>query len=462
VTPSATLNHSVHDHDRELLAKYDGRAPRYTSYPTAAQFSAAVGPEVYAGWLSDLSTRDAISLYAHIPFCQRLCWFCGCNTRVVRKADLISRYVQRLGEELAMLERAVPGRIPVAAIHLGGGSPNLLSPEDMAALFLDIRRVFAVQPEAEISVEADPVFLSARWVRAAAEHGVTRVSLGVQDLDPMVQRAVNRAESYDQVAQAVGWLRAAGIPSINLDLMYGLPHQTVRGVRATLDRILQLRPDRIALFGYAHVPWMKPHQSLIRAEDLPSAAERLDQASAAADTLVAAGYERVGLDHFARADDPLARARHSRRLHRNFQGYTTDTSPTLIAIGASGIGRLPQGYVQNQTTEIAWLAALDRGELPVARGVALTDEDRFRADIIESLMCHMGVDLAAACARHDWPGSALSGEQEAMREFERDGLITRSGDIVHVTERGRPFVRALCAVFDTYLTGSPARHSHVV
>jgi len=244
--------------------------------------------------------------------------------------------------------------------------------------------------------------------------------------------------------------------------MYGLPLQTVKGLSDTIGQVLALRPDRVALFGYAHVPWMKPHQFLIHSEDLPDAAERLRQAEQGTALLTAAGYEQVGLDHFALPGDSLADAHNTRALHRNFQGYTTDPCETLIAIGASGIGRLPQGYVQNQTAEIAWRAALDRGEFPIARGVALTDEDRFRADIIESLMCHMGVDLDAAAARHHRVQLGLLEERESLDDFVRDGLITRQANTIHVTQRGRPFVRALCAVFDAHLKRGETRHAHVV
>jgi oxygen-independent coproporphyrinogen-3 oxidase len=448
--------------DHDLLAKYDGRAPRYTSYPTAAQFTGDVGPGDYETWLAELPHEKPISLYVHIPFCQRLCWFCGCNTRVIRKAELLTRYVEGLRAELALIERVRPDRLTVAEIHLGGGTPNLLSRDDLVLLFSTIRHVFKVRPGAEISAECDPVSMTQTWAQAAAFHGVTRVSFGVQDLNPSVQAAVNRVESYEQVKQAVEWVRQAGIPSVNFDLMYGLPKQTTQGVADTITHALTLRPDRVALFGYAHVPWMKPHQFLIHEEDLPNAVERLQQAEAGAQILLQAGYEWIGLDHFALPSDALAAAGHTRRLHRNFQGYTTDPCETLIAIGASGISKLPQGYVQNQTAELAWRAAVDRGELPTARGVQLTEDDRFRADIIDSLMCHMGVNLAETCARHQRQRTALIDERLAMADFVEDGLITRHRDTIHVTQKGRPFVRAICAVFDRHLRTDIVRHSTVV
>ena len=446
----------------ELLAKYDGRAPRYTSYPTAAQFIPAVGAAQYVEWLSALPLNKAISLYVHVPFCKRLCWYCGCNTRVVSKAELISRYVEGLREELAMLEKALPGRLPVAAIHLGGGTPNLLSRDDMVMLFSTIRRVFAVRPGVEFSAEADPASMTREWAQAAALHGVNRVSLGVQDLSPQVQQAVNRVESFQDLQAAVEALREEGIEQVNFDLMYGLPRQTTGSLLNTIGRVLALRPNRIALFGYAHVPWMKPHQNLIHLEDLPGAAARLEQLTAASAALGAAGYVQIGLDHFALPDDPLAESFARGTLQRNFQGYTTDACDTLIAIGASGISQLPQGYVQNQTQELAWRAGLNRGELPVARGVALTDEDRFRGDIIKSLMCDMEVNLETICARHGRALGQLLQEREDLEDFIRDGLLVADGAGLHVTSRGRPFVRAMAAVFDAYLQRGLVRHAHVV
>ncbi len=444
------------------LAKYDGRAPRYTSYPPATEFTPEVGPETYRQWLAELDPGEAISLYLHIPFCKRLCWYCGCNTKVVNNQALISRYVESLREEMVLLDDALPGRLPVKFIHFGGGTPNLLSRDDLTTLFGAIRHVFAVAPGAEISVEADPSVLTPQWSTAAAHHGVSRVSLGVQDLNPAVQSAVNRLETFEQLKAAVDSLRAAGIAAINFDLMYGLPKQTVAGLIHTIDRALTLAPNRIALFGYAHVPWAAPHQRLIQATDLPDTDGRMDLADAAAERLMAAGYVRIGMDHFALQEDPLAKAAHSRALRRNFQGYTTDPCPTLIGLGVSSIGRLPQGYVQNASSEIAWRTALDQGRLPIHRGIAIDAEDRFRGDIIETLLCHLGVDLEAVCGRHDRTLDHLIPERVALADLVHDGLLARRGETYHVTEDGRPFLRTVCAVFDTYRPESAQQYSRIV
>lgn len=443
----------------ELIAKYDGRAPRYTSYPTAVQFTPQVTPEIYRGWLAELPAADPVSLYLHIPFCARLCWYCGCNTRAVNTHQPIGDYVRLLLDELAMLQAALPGRLKADAVHLGGGTPNMLTPHELTAILGSLRNVFELSPAVEIAAELDPVVLTRDWVRAAAFLGLNRASLGVQNLDKQVQHAVNRRETFDEIAACVGWLREAGVGSINLDLMYGLPHQTVENTISTVDAVLALRPERLALFGYAHVPWMKAHQQLIHEAALPGPAERLDQSEAAAERLIGEGYVQIGLDHFALPQDELAVAAREGRLHRNFQGYTADAAPTLLGLGASAIGSLPQGYVQNVSQELGWRAAVSAHDLPVARGVVVTGEDRFRGEIIERLMCDLEVNLAAVCARHGRSVADLADEFAALDGFERDGLVRHDGASLMVTEPGRVLVRSVCAVFDTHLAPQAQRHS---
>ncbi len=442
-----------------LVAKHDGRAPRYTSYPTAVQFTPAVTAETYRVWLSELDPADAVSLYLHIPFCTRLCWFCGCNTRAVNRHEPVRDYVDHLLAEMDLLGQALPRRQPADAVHFGGGSPNLLTPEELAVLFARLRKTFQLSDEAEISAELDPASLTWDWVKAAADQGLSRASLGVQNLAPRVQAAVNRIESFEQVAQAVTWLRKADIRSINLDLMYGLPHQTKANTLATLDQVLGLRPARIALFGYAHVPWMKAHQQLIDEAALPGPIARLEQSEAAAERLVSEGYVRIGLDHFALPTDALAWAQRTGQLHRNFQGYTADAAGALLGLGASAISSLPQGFVQNASQDLAWRAAVSKGELPVARGVGLTDEDRLRGEIIERLMCDLTVDLDAVCARHRRPLSDLAEDRARLQDFVQDGLVEICGARVTITEVGRLAIRSVCAVFDRYFAPSAGRHA---
>ncbi len=443
----------------DLVARYDGRAPRYTSYPTAVQFTPAVDEAIYRGWLAELPADEAVSLYIHVPFCARLCWYCGCNTRAVNRHEPVSDYVELLLAEAALLRGALPGRLKAEAIHLGGGTPNMLSPDELAAIMAALHRMFHLPEDVSLAAEIDPAVLTHDWVRAAAALGLDRASLGVQNLDPKVQAAVNRRESFEQIAQAITWLRDAGVRSINLDLMYGLPHQTARNTLATIDKVLWLKPERIALFGYAHVPWMKTHQQLIEVAALPGPAERLDQSEAAAERLQAAGYIRIGLDHFALPSDELAVALAEGRLHRNFQGYTADAAGALLGLGASAIGRTPRGFMQNLAQEVAWRNAVKAGRLPVARGVELTDDDRFRGEIIERLMCDLAVDLAAVCRHHRRDPAELTRELTRLGPFLADGLVQVDGGRIEVVGHGRLVVRSICAVFDAYFEPESGRHA---
>lgn len=446
----------------EFVAKYDGRAPRYTSYPTAVQFTPDVDEAIYRRWLAELPAGEPLSLYVHVPFCSRLCWYCGCNTRAVNRHEPIGEYVALLERETATLAAALPARMAARAIHLGGGTPNMLTPDDMTALFGRLGEAFALAPDLEVAAELDPTSLTREWVQAAASHGLSRASLGVQILDPAVQAAVNRHESFEQVAAAVTWLRDAGVRSVNLDLMYGLPHQTTANTLDTIEAALFLRPDRIALFGYAHVPWMKAHQRLIDEGALPWPAQRLEQSEAAAQRLVDAGYVRIGLDHFALPADDLAAAAAEGRLRRNFQGYTADAQGTLLGLGASAIGSLPQGFVQNITPELGWRAAVAEDRLPVARGVTITADDRFRGEIIERLMCDLSVDLGAVCARHGRQIAELDDSLRRLAPFIGDGMVKIESGTLHVIGLGRLVIRSICAAFDQHFAPEAGRHSRAL
>jgi oxygen-independent coproporphyrinogen-3 oxidase len=445
-----------------LAARFDGRAPRYTSYPTAVQFTPAVDAATYRGWLAELPPEEAVSLYVHVPFCARLCWYCGCNTRAVNRPEPVSAYVDNLIDELGLVEAAMPARLRAGVLHLGGGTPNMLSRDDMARLFAALHRVFDLSPGLEVAAELDPAVLTRDWVQAAGYHGLSRASLGVQDLSPKVQAAVNRPEPFEVIERAVGWLREIGVLSVNFDLMYGLPTQTTADVLGTLRQVLTLNPERLALFGYAHVPWMKSHQQLIAEDSLPGATERLDQSETAAEFLISQGYVRIGLDHYALPTDDMGVAHAAGRLRRNFQGYTTDGARTLIGIGASAIGQTPRGFVQNETRELTWRAAVEAGVLPVARGVALTDDDRFRGEIIERLMCDLTADLAGICARHGRPLSELAEPLASLAPLIAEGLVRRDGGRVSVTEAGRPVLRSVCAAFDRHLDPAATRHAKAI
>uniref|UniRef100_B0SVA8 Coproporphyrinogen-III oxidase n=1 Tax=Caulobacter sp. (strain K31) TaxID=366602 RepID=B0SVA8_CAUSK len=445
-----------------LIAKYDGRAPRYTSYPPATQFTAEVTAETYGAWLGALPTDQAVSLYLHIPFCARLCWYCGCNTRAVNRHEPVGDYVRLLLDEIDLLGAALPARLTAGTVHFGGGTPNMLSTDEVDAIFDRLGKVFDLASDIDIAIEMDPAVLTRDWVRAAGARGLSRASLGVQNLTPEVQAAVNRRDTFDQIADCVAWLREAKVASINLDLMYGLPHQTTANTLSTLDELLTLRPERLALFGYAHVPWMKSHQQLIDEAALPGPQARLDQSESAAERLAAEGYVRIGLDHFALPEDPMAKALAAGTLRRNFQGYTTDPAVTLLGMGASAIGGLPQGFVQNAAHELTWRAAVKEGRLPVARGVAISDEDRFRAEIIERLMCDFAVDLAAVCARHRRSPADLAGELARLAPFVADGLVRVDGFNIQVPPVGRLLVRSIAAVFDAYFNADSQRHAKAI
>lgn len=448
--------------NQDLLTKYDKPVPRYTSYPTAPHFSPDIGGARYGEWLAGLGPEQPLSLYVHVPFCDTLCWFCGCHTRVVRRYDSIKSYMMTVAAEAGLVAAALTGRHRLAHLHFGGGSPSILKPVEIAAFGGHVRRLFDIDDKFEFAVEIDPRDIDEQAIQAWAEAGATRASIGVQDFDPRVQQAINRVQSFAQTETCVARLRAAGIAAINIDLIYGLPHQTVATARSTAEQVAALRPNRVAIFGYAHVPWMKPHQRLLPEAALPGTLERLAQAEAAAGPLADAGYVRVGLDHFALPEDDMAQAAGAGRLARNFQGYTTDAAPVLIGLGASSIGTLPQGYVQNEIDLRRYTTAIREGRLATARGIAVSPEDKVRRTIIERLMCDMEADVADICANQNLPPADFVAEFEQLTGAAADGLVELAPPRIRITERGRPFLRTVCAVFDSYLPANKARHSRAL
>lgn len=444
-----------------MLEKYGGAVPRYTSYPTAPHFHGGVDHRSYAEWLSALPEDAGLSLYVHVPFCDTLCWFCGCHTKVVRRYEPVASYLEFLRKEIAFVA-ARSGSRRVRRLHFGGGSPTILAPADFLALMGDLRAAFDFDPDADIAIEVDPRDLTPCKVSALASAGVTRASIGMQDIDPEVQKAINRIQPQSVTKAAVDSLRRAGVGSINIDVMYGLPHQNLRRVIATVDAAARLGPDRLALFGYAHVPWMKRHQQLIDETALPDPPERLAEAQAAAACLKSAGYRQIGLDHFARPNDALALAEGRGALRRNFQGYTEDAQPILIGFGPSAIGSLPQGYVQNTPDMPAYRKALEAGRNAVYRGVELSAEDSLRRDVIERLMCDLRADTAALCANHGVRDDHFEPEFGVLQQMERDGLVELDGRVVKIPEAARSFMRNVAAVFDAHLNRGLARHSQAV
>lgn len=445
------------------LAAYATRsAPRYTSYPTAPHFTADIGAEDYAGWLARLDPNEPISLYLHVPFCRELCWYCGCNMKLSRRDAPIVAYARMLEREVEMIADLMPARMTVSQLHWGGGTPTALAPDDLAAVMGAVWRRFDQAPGAEIAIESDPRTLTAPMAERIGALGFTRASFGVQEFDPKVQIAINRIQPPAMVRDAVEMLRGNGVEAINFDLIYGLPHQTERTLRETIRLVADMAPDRVALFGYAHVPWMAKKQRLIDEAALPGAAARLAQASSAAAALKAAGYSAIGLDHFAAPHDPLAIAADEGTLRRNFQGYTTDRAETLIGLGATSIGRTPSGYVQNIAETGAWTRSVEAGVPAIGKGVGLLADDVLRAHVIEELMCAGAVDLSAAAARFGAPADAFAEAESELRMLEADGVIVRDGTHIRVTEAGAPYVRVVAAAFDAYLPGRAARHSVAV
>ncbi|HEV7353633.1 MAG TPA: oxygen-independent coproporphyrinogen III oxidase [Brevundimonas sp.] len=448
--------------EADLIARWDAHAPRYTSYPTAAAFSPAVGAADWRAALAGLKPDRGVSLYVHLPFCKRLCWYCGCNTRAVNRRETIDSYVELLLQEADLVAAAVRGPLRIDRLHLGGGTPNMLPPETLTRLVQGLADRFDTSRLMEFAAELDPEVLTPEWIDAAGALGLTRASLGVQDLSPQVQAAVNRPETFDTIAAAAEGLRAAGVFSLNLDLMYGLPHQGVAEVEATLRQVLTLRPERLALFGYAHVPWMKPHQRLIDADALPGPEARFAMSRAAEALLGAAGYQTIGLDHFALPHDDLAAAARAGRLQRNFQGYTADEAETLIGLGASSISRTRDLYVQNAPAERDWRAAVGEGRLPAVRGVRLSRQDRFVAEVIARLMCDLSVDTAAVARRHGADVRSFAYAWPTLDRLEADGLIRQDGASVTITPRGRPFLRAAAAAFDPAVAPAEGRHARIL
>lgn len=447
----------------DLAAIYgEERLPRYTSYPTAPHFTSTIGPDTYARWLAQLPVSGSASLYLHVPFCSEMCWYCGCHTQIVRRDELVAGYQRTLRSEIALVAETIGRRIKVEHIHFGGGTPTIMAPEAFAELMATMRQKFFVLPSAEIAVEVDPRTLTADMVEAMRLSGVNRASLGVQSFDPVVQRAINRVQSYEQTASVVDMLRRAGIEGINFDLIYGLPHQTVASCLDTVRRSLALAPNRLSVFGYAHVPGFKKHQRMINEAMLPDGPARHDQACAIANALKEAGYVQIGLDHFARPDDSMALAFEQGTLRRNFQGYTTDKSETLIGFGASAIGHLPQGYVQNEVQIGAYAQSVAAGRLATAKGYGLTDDDRLRADIIERIMCEFSADLGDICARHGAEAGAMLKSAPRLTPLISDGVVRVDGDRLAVAKDSRFLVRAVAAAFDAHLDPGKQLHSRAV
>lgn len=449
--------------DSAQLARFglfDARVPRYTSYPTSPHFSEAVGPDIHGRWLQSLDPDQHISLYLHVPFCRRLCWFCACRTQGTQTAKPVADYVDTLKAELKLLAQHLPKGIRLSRLHWGGGTPTLMTPEMITDLAGAVADLAPFAEGAEFSVEIDPNEIDQPRVDALARAGMNRASIGVQDFDDAIQQTIGRIQGFDVTRDAADMLRAAGIRSLNADILFGLPHQTKARITETVQKLLSLNPDRVALYGYAHVPWMARRQSMIHPDTLPTPEERLSLFDTARRLFMWDGYREIGIDHFARPDDGLATAQAAGQLRRNFQGYTDDQAPALIGVGASSISRFPQGFSQNASGTAAHVAAIRAGRFSVAKGHAFRGEDLLRARLIEAVMCDFRIDRAEMLATQDVSAARLD---EILRDAAGafPGVVELTDEAFFVPPESRPLTRVIARRFDAYDL-SKAGHSSAI
>jgi oxygen-independent coproporphyrinogen-3 oxidase len=459
----------VVEFDADLIARLSRNGPRYTSYPTADRFTESFGYRDFLHAVADLRTRGGgkpLSLYLHIPFCDTVCYYCACNKIVTKNREKAATYLAYLKREVEMQGRLFAGINEVEQLHFGGGTPTYLSDAQMEDLMAHLRRCFRFAPDlvGEYSIEIDPRTVSQERVHSLRRQGFNRISLGVQDFDPDVQRAVNRIQPEAETRAVIAAARAADFRSVSIDLIYGLPKQTPDTMRATLDKVVDAAPDRIAVYHYAHLPHLFKPQRRIDEADMPDSDTKLRMLQLCIERLTAAGYVYIGMDHFARPDDDLAIAQRQGRLHRNFQGYSTHADTDLVACGVSAIGAVGATYSQNVKTLDAYYDALDRNELPVARGARLSMDDALRRSVIQKLMCQF--ELSIAAIELAFPiafDTYFAREMAQLAELERDGLVELAPDWISVTLKGRLLIRNVCMVFDRYLaTRGPATHSRTV
>lgn len=447
----------------EKAQKYDLRVPRYTSYPTSPHFDDTDSDALYREWLSKLDPNTGVSLYIHVPFCDSMCSFCGCYTKIVKRYDPVEQYLDYVHKEIDLLAAALPARMTAKHIHWGGGSPTMLKAEDWRSIIEKLKDHFDIDDSSELAVEIDPRTATEDYIKAMSEAGINRASIGVQDFHEEVQVAINRIQSFDMTKQVVDWLHAYGITSINLDLLYGLPFQSLDRVIDTAEKAVSLNPKRLAVFGYAHVPWMKSHMKLIPEDALPNAEERWAQMDAIADVLVKHGFVKVGLDHYAKPDDSMTIALQEKRLHRNFQGYTIDSNPVMLPLGASSIGQTEFGYMANVQPLHDYKRMIDAGQLPIGRTRAISNEDALRRDVISQIMCMMSVNLAETAMRFGKPADFFAPEVKKLQPMIEDGICTFNADsTLTLPEEGRPLMRLIAATFDTYLQHGQKKHSRAV
>lgn len=452
LTAASIIIRRMLSNTKEAFVRLDRPVPRYTSYPTAPHFKAVNKRNPCLEWMQELPYGSSLSLYAHIPFCPKLCWFCGCHTKITRRYAPVEDYLHFLLREINISAALLPRGINISNVHFGGGSPTMLRSCDFTLLMERIRNAFSFAPRPEIAIEIDPRQMSEAKAAAYARAGVTRASLGVQDFDCTVLESINRSQPFYATFESVKMLRDYGIGFINLDLMYGLPHQTTDTMRKMSETALLLKPNRIALFGYAHVPWLKKHMRLMPQEALPDARMRLDLFEVASNALLDAGYVSIGIDHFALPEDSLTRAKKSKKMRRNFQGYSDDLSVATIGLGLSAISEFPQGYAQNNQQMPGYVEKITLDASPVEKFFVKSPEDNLRQEIIHSLMCDFTADIRGICQKHGLSGDYLEEEMLALHPLLEAKLIRLDGYTVSIL--APQAARLACAAFDAYLQHS--------
>jgi oxygen-independent coproporphyrinogen-3 oxidase len=438
----------------ELLARYDRAGPRYTSYPTAVEFHDGFGADDYLGKLACAAAvpDEPLSLYVHLPFCHERCTFCGCNVVITRREDVSQTYLDHLEKEVALVASKLGDRRGVVQYHWGGGTPTYQTVDQLASLQRIVREHFDFGGDAEVAVEVDPRVTTDEQLEAMRGMGFNRLSMGVQDVSGEVQEAINRGQTPRQTARTFETGRALGYESINIDLVYGLPRQSPERFARTLEETIRLRPDRVACYSFAHIPWIRGNQRRIRPEDLPAPEEKFRLFGMAIEAFTRGGYEMIGMDHFALPGDELARAARSRTLHRNFMGYTVKPASDMIGLGVSSIGDLRGAYAQNTKKLSVYYRAIDAGTPPVERGLLLTEDDRIRRDAITRLMCNFHLDKRGMEERHGIVFDEYFAEEiEALEEPVSHGFVEISADAIDVVGAGRLFIRNVCMIFDVHL-----------
>jgi oxygen-independent coproporphyrinogen-3 oxidase len=441
----------------ELLARYDRPGPRYTSYPTAVEFHPGFTEADYRERLAaaDALASEPLSMYAHLPFCEERCLFCGCNVVVTRRQDVTQQYLEYVLAEIDLLARHLPNRRRISQMHWGGGTPTFYPAHDLERLFHAFRERFEFTPDAELGIEVDPRVTTAQQIESLRRLGFNRLSMGVQDFAPEVQRAVHRIQSFEWTRSMVQQARAEGFHSVNIDLIYGLPYQTVEGFRETLNRVVEIRPDRVAVYSFAFVPWIKGHMKHLPEEAMPGAALKLELLALSIDAFTRAGYRAIGMDHFALPEDELSRAIETRTLSRNFMGYTVQSARDMVAVGISAIGDVQGAFVQNVKKLPTYEESIAAGRFPVERGYRLDADDKLRRYVITELMCNFHLDRQEVERRFGIDFSTTFAtelaELTAPDSPSTDGLIVVTPEALEVTPLGRRFVRNLCMVFDRHL-----------